>query len=50
MFLTNFFSHNVQDKQNNSGGEFTLDIYVKEKNDNPHLMKVTYPPWCFPDQ
>ncbi|XP_022800725.1 arf-GAP with Rho-GAP domain, ANK repeat and PH domain-containing protein 1-like [Stylophora pistillata] len=31
----------LKDKQNNSGGEFTLDIYVKEKNDNPHLMKVS---------
>ena len=32
----------LQEKSNNSGGEFTLDIYVKEKNDNPCRPKVIY--------
>lgn len=30
----------LQEKSQNSGGEFTLDIYVKEKNDNPCRPKV----------
>ncbi|KAJ7371856.1 ArfGAP with RhoGAP domain, ankyrin repeat and PH domain [Desmophyllum pertusum] len=31
----------VRKNPNNSGGEFTLDIYVKEKNDNPCRPKVS---------
>ena len=39
-FLQVYYSFLLQEKSQNSGGEFTLDIYVKQKDDNPCRPKV----------